>query len=221
MLFISLGGAGGCGIAQDLKKINTQATYPFDWTLCKQSFVLNCFTNILIGSNPITTTVLREHFIDFGKEEYYYRTATNIYVENKNRNVISLHDFGNGFPYNSINILSMEGTYIRRLNRLRNVLESTDPIVFIRRMNHSFIGFGKKSPEHGSEEPNFDDYMLWFEFREQISKQYNKEIYIVLLIYNNDIFNIIKQYQTKYIRIKFEGHPQSTIQDIYSEMINL
>ena len=43
--YISLGGAGGCGIAQYLKILNNnnQPTYPYDWIVSSQSFIINSF----------------------------------------------------------------------------------------------------------------------------------------------------------------------------------
>jgi hypothetical protein len=45
MNIISLGGIGGCDIAQALRELN-QPAYPYDWIISTQSFVINSFDNI-------------------------------------------------------------------------------------------------------------------------------------------------------------------------------
>ena len=42
MKLISLGGVGGCNLAFTLRKLN-QPTYPYNWLITTQSFVIDSF----------------------------------------------------------------------------------------------------------------------------------------------------------------------------------
>ena len=42
MKIISLGGVGGCDLAQSLRDLN-QPTYPYDWLITSQSFIIKSF----------------------------------------------------------------------------------------------------------------------------------------------------------------------------------
>ena len=45
MKFISLGGVGGCDVASSLRAVVNQPSYPYDWLISAQSFVIDSFLN--------------------------------------------------------------------------------------------------------------------------------------------------------------------------------
>ena len=110
MKIISLGGVGGCELAKALRNLN-QETYPYDWLITAQSFIIKSFNNI-------------NNFFVF--DDY------NVYDTHKlldvNKKAIMLHDFHNFHIEKDIVIQK----YKRRFERLNTVLRSNDSILFVR-----------------------------------------------------------------------------------------
>ena len=77
MKIISLGGIGGCDLAQALRKLN-QPAYPYDWLITTQSFIIKSFNDF-------------NNFFVFHR--YYVYNNNNLLVYNKK--AIMLHDFNN------------------------------------------------------------------------------------------------------------------------------
>ena len=117
MTVISLGGVGGCQIAGILRKLN-YLTYPYDWLICAQSFVIDSFLYI-------------NNFFTYNNT-YVYDTTKLI---SPKFNAIMLHDFNN-YLLEEKNIINK---YNRRFERLYNSLENKEPILFIRYIDNLSI----------------------------------------------------------------------------------
>ena len=76
MKIISLGGIGGCELATALRNLN-QPTYPYDWLITTQTFIINSFNDI-------------NNFFVFD-EKYVYNEKLLVY----DKKAIMLHDFNN------------------------------------------------------------------------------------------------------------------------------
>ena len=76
MKFISLGGVGGCDVASSLRAVVNQPSYPYDWLISAQSFVIDSFLNF-------------ENFFEIDERFVHNKT----FLLNKNKNAVMLHDF--------------------------------------------------------------------------------------------------------------------------------
>jgi hypothetical protein len=110
MKVISLGGVGGCELAQSLRSIGYE-TYPYDWLNATQSFVLRSFNDI-------------NKFFVFDERNVYKGT----YLLDRDKGGIISHDFEN-FAIQKNEVIQK---YTRRFNRLNEALESDEEILFIR-----------------------------------------------------------------------------------------
>ena len=114
MEIISLGGVGGCILAESLRDMN-MVTYPFDWLITTQSFVIDSIEN-------------SDNFFIFEKE-YVYNES---YLLAEKKNAIMLHDF-NDFVSEKENVIAK---YDRRMNRLKEVFRSKKDVLFVRLMDN-------------------------------------------------------------------------------------
>lgn len=114
---ISLGGCGGCGIRMEIEKIKNQLSYPYDWIVSSQNFVINSFFEY--------TT----NFINFVENKFNISTP---YHYNENTNVIdgiAIHDHYNHITYEK---------YKKRFERLHTTISNkSNKIVFIRLLTDS------------------------------------------------------------------------------------
>lgn len=110
MKLISLGGVGGCDLAQALRDLN-QETYPYDWLITTQSFILNSFNDF-------------NHFFEFD-EKYVYETGKLMVGDKK---AIMLHDFDR-FAAEKQDVIAK---YKRRFNKLNECLKGNEDILFLR-----------------------------------------------------------------------------------------
>jgi hypothetical protein len=114
MEIISLGGVGGCQLANALRLRNYKA-YPYDWLVTSQSFILNSFDNI-------------DNFFTFD-ESYVYQ---NVNLLCENQNAVMLHDFTH-FESQKTDVIER---YKRRFNRLNQTLKDVNRILFVRVMDN-------------------------------------------------------------------------------------
>ncbi len=112
MKIISLGCVGGCDLAGSLRKLN-QMTYPYDWLITTQSFIINSFDNININN-----------FFKFDNKYVYDRQL----LLEENKKAIMLHDFNN-FELEKENVMIK---YTRRFERLNMDLNNGEDILFVR-----------------------------------------------------------------------------------------
>jgi hypothetical protein len=114
MEIISLGGVGGCQLAQVLRKYNYSA-YPYDWLITNQSFVIDSFDSF-------------DNFFVFD-EFHVYRSN---YLLDKWKRAIMLHDF---VDFNSEKDKIIE-KYRRRFERLHHALTNNKKLLFVRIMEN-------------------------------------------------------------------------------------
>ena len=157
--YISLGGAGGCGIALYLRKLE-QPAYPFDWLYCTQSFIINSFFD-------------KSKFIDWNK-----RDSNNYGVYfNNTIEAAAIHD-------NLSNIDNIIIKYNRRFARLYLKLEDKkESLVFIRLMiNTNNIAYTKYNDQIYEYKNNVDSLDDWIEFIRNLNHKYNRNnIYLILM----------------------------------------
>jgi len=110
MKLISLGGIGGCDLAESLRSLHQEA-YPYDWLITTQTFILNSFNEF------------RKFFVF---DPSYLHNRTNLLTADKK--AIMLHDFHQFM----IERESVVEKYKRRFDRLKEALSSPEPILFVR-----------------------------------------------------------------------------------------
>lgn len=163
MKLISLGGVGGCNLAFALRKLN-QPTYPYNWLITTQSFVIDSFLKF-------------ENFFEID-EEYLHGKQTLL---NKNRTAIMLHDFKK-FDKNEVT-----DKFKRRYSRLKDAMQSSEGVLFIRAMEDleaPMIPNGKYDDIFKREK---DEIHLWDKFLNEQQNKFNKEIKMLLLAHNEKL----------------------------------
>lgn len=159
MKIISLGGVGGCQLASALR-IRNYETYPYDWLITSQSFILNSFNNI-------------DNFFTFD-HSYVYQ---NVKLLCKDRNAVMLHDFTN-FENQKTDVIEK---YKRRFNRLSETLKNVDRILFVRVMENlqeSLYPLNFYDDIFLREEENIT---IWEEFIQNIKEKYKCDCHLLLI----------------------------------------
>ena len=168
MLVISLGGVGGCDLAQSLRDLN-QLTHPYDWLITAQSFILNSFNDF-------------NNFFCF--DEKYVYDQHKLLTENKK--AIMLHDFNN-FILEKNTVMEK---YKRRFERLNCNLNSNDIILFVRiydNLEETLIPNNYYDNIFIREE---EDIQKWDEFILSIKKKHNNnKIKLLIITSREDICN--------------------------------
>jgi hypothetical protein len=164
---ISLGGVGGCSIAESISYIKKENTrrYPYDWLLANQSFVIESFLSF-------------ENFFDFDDSS---KSISKTQFLSKKLNGFSFHDFKD---YENEKLIIKE-KYIRRFKRLQERMEDINSILFIRGTNNA--------PDHLEWKDIFinekDDFIKWIEFKKLLEDTYNKKLYILIMTDNMEEYN--------------------------------
>jgi hypothetical protein len=164
---ISLGGVGGCTIAESISYIKRKYTrrYPYDWLLTNQSFVCESFLSF-------------ENFFDFDDAS---KIINNTQFLSEKKNALSFHDFKD-YPNDKITV---KEKYIRRFKRLQESMGNIKPLLFIRTTNNA--------RDHPEWEDIFinekDDFIKWIEFKKSLENTYNKKVYILIMTNNIDEYN--------------------------------
>ena len=114
MKVVSLGGVGGCPLAQALRSLNYPAG-PYDWLLTTQSFIENSFDNY-------------DNFFKFD-ESFVYTTGILLAPDKK---ALMIHDFVH-FESQKDGVVEK---YKRRFLRLRDTLRGNDDILFVRHFDN-------------------------------------------------------------------------------------
>ena len=89
MKIISLGGIGGCDLAQALRNLN-QTAHPYDWLITTQTFILQTFNNF-------------DSFFIF--DNAYIHVYNETFLLEKEKKAIMLHDFNNFFLQKSFRLI--------------------------------------------------------------------------------------------------------------------
>ena len=163
MKLISLGGVGGCNLAFALRKLN-QPTYPYNWLITTQSFVIDSFLKF-------------ENFFEID-EEYLHGKQTLL---NKNKTAIMLHDF------KKFDKIEVTDKFKRRYSRLKDAMQASEDVLFIRAMEDidaPMIPNGKYDDIFKREE---DEIHLWDKFLNEQQNKFNKEIKMLLLAHNEKL----------------------------------
>jgi hypothetical protein len=183
MVIISLGGIGGCDLAESLRNLK-QLTHPYDWLITTQSFILNSFNDF-------------NKFFSF--DQKYVYNKNNLLTAGKN--AIMLHDFHN-FSLEKKDIIAK---YQRRFERLNDTLNSNDHILFVRiydNLSEELFPINYYDNILIREE---EDMEKWEEFISHTQKKYNNKNIKLLMItsreeicnkkYNNIILYFTKEHQ--------------------------
>jgi hypothetical protein len=193
MKLISLGGVGGCSLAQTMRRLK-QPAYPFDWIISTQSFVIDSIVD-------------KNNFLIF--DEKFIYDKPHILIE-KTKRAISLHDFTNLNSQKK----GVIDKYTRRFERMYNSF-TEETVLFVRIMdvyNPEIIPGGWVLPDIFIQENESID--LWKTFLENISKKYNKQFYLLLI----DIYNLNLVSDCPFIIIK--KHNCDTYDSVITETIN-
>jgi len=183
MKIISLGGIGGCDLAQALRDLN-QPTYPYDWLIATQSFVMNSFNDL-------------NNFFVFD-EKYVYDTHKLLVY---NKKAIMLHDFDN-FHLQKEEVISK---YKRRFERLNESLNSNDDILFVRMYDNLQEQLIPMDYYNNILIRDEEDINKWENFINSIQGKYNNKKIKLLIItsrenicsknFNNIIFYFTKEHK--------------------------
>jgi hypothetical protein len=182
MKIISLGGIGGCDLAEALRKLN-QPTYPYDWLITTQSFIIDSFNDF-------------NSFFTF--DEKYVYDNEKLLVHNKK--AIMLHDFNN-FTLQKCAVIQK---YERRFNRLNDALMGNEDILFVRiydNLQEKLVPIDYYNNILSRDE---EDMQKWEDFIHCIKNKYNKNAKLLVITsiqdmcsktYNNIIINFTHQHK--------------------------
>jgi hypothetical protein len=159
---ISLGGVGGCDISFALKELNC-VTYPYNWIVSSQSFVIDSFNHY-------------EKFFDFKDESVHY--ALKNMIHNGNKKAVMLHDFHN-FYLEKDNVIEK---YKRRFVRLDETLKNKNKLIFVRlpdNLKEPMTPIGLYDNFYDREDEDIDK---WNDFFTKLCIQYpEKEIHFLII----------------------------------------
>jgi hypothetical protein len=163
MYFISLGGVGGCTLAEALRRLN-QKTHPYDWLISSQSFVMTSFFD-------------KSCFFD--ESSSFVHNKTNLIMANKS--AIMLHDF---IDYDHER-RAVQEKYHRRFDRLYEMLLSSNvDILFIRIIDNlsvNLVPLNYYNDIYNREEENFEE---WDQFMDDLNKKFHSHHNLLLLSTN-------------------------------------
>lgn len=168
MKIISLGGVGGCNLAQSLRDLN-QLAYPYDWLITTQSFVIESFNNL-------------DNFFVFNNNYVY----DNSKLITTNKKAIMLHDF--------TNFILQEGEviqkYKRRFERLNETLCSNDDILFVRIYDNLKEELIPNNYYNNILIREDEDILKWEDFINNNINKYNKNIKLLIIHNKEELINI-------------------------------
>ena len=165
MKIISLGGIGGCNLAIALRNLNQQ-TYPYDWLITTQTFIINSFNDI-------------NNFFVFD-EKYVYNDEKLLVYDKK---AIMLHDFNNFFLQKEEVITK----YKRRFERLNDSLNSNEDILFVRIYDNLQDKLEPYDYYNDILIRDEEDIQKWEFFINYIQIKYNKKIKLLIITNKEDI----------------------------------
>jgi hypothetical protein len=165
MKIISLGGIGGCDLAQALRNLN-QITYPYDWLITTQKFVIHSFNDI-------------NKFFLFDLDYVYNNHNLLVY----DKKAIMLHDFTN-FTLQKEEVISK---YKRRFERLNETLNGNDDILFVRIYDNLQEKLVPNDYYNNILIRDEEDVYKWEQFINSIQNKYNKKIKLLIITNRQDI----------------------------------
>jgi hypothetical protein len=167
MKIISLGGIGGCTLAQALRYLN-QPSYPYDWLITTQSFIINSFNCL-------------NNFFVFDEKYVYDDNKLLTY----NKTAIMLHDFNNFFLQKE----DVINKYKRRFQRLNDSLNSNEDILFVRIYDNLQEELIPKDYYKNILNRDEEDINKWDFFIQELQSKYNKKIRLLIITNRDDICN--------------------------------
>jgi hypothetical protein len=195
MIIISLGGVGGCDLAYSLRSLN-QETYPYDWLVTSQSFIINSFNDF-------------NKFFIFDEK---YVCNTNLLID-INKKGVMLHDFHNF----TLQKDEVKTKYIRRFDKLNVALIENNPILFVRIYDNINESLNPPGMYDSIFDRDIEDISKWSLFINELNNKYNKKI--KLLIITSDP-NIVDNKYDNIIIIFTEHHKSSSkITEIINDTI--
>jgi len=197
MKIISLGGVGGCDLAQSLRDLN-QPTYPYDWLITSQSFIIKSFNNF-------------DNFFIFD-DKYIYDSQKLLDV---NKKAIMLHDFHN-FRLEKNDVILK---YNRRFERLNNDINSNEEILFVRMYDNLEEKLQPLNYYNDIFVRDEEDISKWNEFISKLSTTYNKKIILLLITSNNNICN--DNYSNIIIYFTTKHKDSNTIREIIIDTLHI
>ena len=174
MKIISLGGVGGCELAQTLRNFK-QSSYPYDWLITAQSFIIKSFNNF------DKFFIFDELYVYFNPVHYF--NPAKLLEENKS--AIILHDFNN-FSLEKDNVIAK---YKRRFERLNDAMIGDEPILFVRiadNLNDLLMPMHWYDDIFCREE---EDIGKWNDFIGSVASLYNKKIKLLFITSNEHHIN--------------------------------
>ena len=156
---VSLGGVGGCDLADALRKLN-QETFPFDWLITSQSFVINSINS-------------QENFFTFEDNYVYNRTM----LLEKNNKAIMLHDFKNW----TLDKQTVIDKYSRRFNRLNTLLNSNEDILFVRIFDNLLEPLEPSNFYDNIFIREEEQISIWNNFITNLRLKYSKNIHLLII----------------------------------------
>jgi hypothetical protein len=156
---ISLGGVGGCPLAEALRTLNYLA-HPYDWLISTQSFILRSFNNF-------------DRFFIFNNTCVHNNTMLLDY----DKKGIMLHDFNN-FTIERHTVIEK---YKRRFDRLNKALNSKSNILFVRIFDTLSQGLRPEGVYDNILYRDDESILIWEEFINNIKNIYNKNINLLIL----------------------------------------
>ena len=194
MHIISLGGVGGCDLAYALRSLN-RPTYPYNWLITTQSFVILSFNNI-------------SNFFTFDDNSLLHGDTM---LRDKHKKAVMLHDFTNY----ALEKESVIKKYERRFQRIKEALEDDQEILFVRIYDNLEESL---QPEHVYEpifEREQEDIKKWSVFVSELGKKYGKKIRLLIITNRKDIFNTF--FQNVVVRFTKEYKNSEKIKQLIEE----
>ena len=192
MHIISLGGVGGCDLAYALRSLN-RPTYPYNWLISAQSFVIRSFNNI-------------SNFFTFDDNSLLHGDTM---LRDKHKKAVMLHDFTN-FALEKDSVIKK---YERRFKRLQEALEDGQDILFVRIYDNLEESL---QPAHVYEpifEREQEDIKKWSDFISELGKRYGKKIRLLLITNIHDY----TCFQLQNVVVRFTKHYKNS--DIIKQLI--
>ena len=195
MKIISLGGIGGCDLAQALRNLN-QTAHPYDWLITTQTFILQTFNNF-------------DSFFIF--DNAYIHVYNETFLLEKEKKAIMLHDFKN-FNLEKTQVIEK---YKRRFARLNDDLNSSEDILFVRIYDNLLE---RLLPHNWYEDilnRDYEDIAKWEEFINVLKKKYKKNIKLLIITSREEICNT--QYSNIILHFTKEHKNINAISNIITE----
>jgi hypothetical protein len=196
MKIISLGGIGGCDLAQALRDLN-QPAYPYDWLITTQSFIINSFGEF-------------DRFFEFDEDCVYDNTK----LLRRDKKAIMLHDF-NHFASEKDRVVSK---YKRRFERLNECLCGPDDILFVRIYDNLREKLLPNDYYNDILIRDEEDVEKWEHFIRCVQIKYNKRVKLLIITSREDICN--KSYDNIIMHFTLEHKNNKHICNIVRDVVN-